>query len=93
MNEHGLILIIDDKLSEAEEFGNVLRAEGYEVAIAATAEAGLARARLENFDVVLTGLHLSGADEQRKQGLVIINEKADVLARRCSAWREHLPSH
>jgi len=78
MNEHGLILIIDDKLSEAEEFGNVLRAEGYEVAIAATAEAGLERARRENFDAVLTGLHLSGSDEQSKQGLDIISTLQDA---------------
>jgi len=74
INEQGSILIIDDKQSDAEEFGHALRLEGYEIAIAATAEAGLARARTENFDVVLTGLHLSGADEQRKEGLNIICE-------------------
>src|SRR5258708_169867 len=70
--ERGKILIIDEKKSDAREFGRVLRSEGYEVGRAATAETGLARARQENFDVVLTGLHLSGADEQRKEGLDII---------------------
>ena len=69
MNQHGSILIIDDKQSDAEEFEQVLRAEGYEVETAATAEVGLARAKQENFDVVLTGLHLSGSDEQPKKGL------------------------
>ena len=71
-DEQGRILIVDDKKSDAEEFERVLRAEGYEVETAATAEAGLARAKREKFDVVLTGLHLSGSDEQRKEGLDII---------------------
>ena len=57
MNETGNVLIIDDRKSDAEEFERVLRAEGYEVETAGTAEAGLARAKRENFDVVLTGLH------------------------------------
>ena len=74
MNRPGNILIIDDKKSDAEEFERVLRAEGYEVETAATAEAGLARAKRESFDVVLTGLHLSGSDEGRKEGLHIISE-------------------
>src|SRR4030095_12232865 len=74
MNELGNILIIDDNKSDAEEFGRVLKSEGYEIATAATAVAGLARARQENFDVVLTGLHLSGPDESRKEGLNIISE-------------------
>jgi DNA-binding NtrC family response regulator len=34
----------------------------------------LARARQESFDVVLTGLHLSGSDERLKEGLHIISE-------------------
>ena len=74
MNQPGSVLIIDDKKSDALEFELVLRAEGYEVETAATAEAGLARAKQENFDVVLTGLHLSGSDEERKEGLDIIYE-------------------
>src|ERR1043166_3527669 len=74
MNEEGKILIIDDKKSDAEEFEHILRSEGYEVETAASAEAGLARAEQESFDVVLTGLHLSGADEQRKEGLHVISE-------------------
>src|SRR5205814_5935211 len=74
MNENGNILIIDDKKSDAEQFKRILSAEGYEVETASTAEAGLARAKLENFDVVLTGLHLSGPDEQPKKGLDIICE-------------------
>ena len=43
------------------------RAEGYGVETAATAEGGLARAKQGNFDVVLTGLHLSGADESARK--------------------------
>ena len=74
LNEQGNILVIDDKKPEAEEFERVLRSEGYEVETAATAEDGLARAKRESFDVVLTGLHLSGSDEQRKEGLDIICE-------------------
>jgi len=73
MNENGNILIIDDHKSDAAEFERVLGAEGYQVETAASAEAGLARAKLENFDVVLTGLHLSGTDEGRKEGLNIIS--------------------
>src|SRR5438874_7617270 len=74
MNDHGNILIIDDKKSDAEEFERVLRAEGFEVETVATAEDGLARARRDGFDVVLTGLHLSGSDEGRKEGLHVISE-------------------
>src|ERR1044072_1804540 len=74
MSEQGNILIIDDKKSDAGEFGRMLRSEGYEVETAATAEAGLARAKRESFDVVLTGLHLSGSDEGRGEGLRIISE-------------------
>src|ERR1051325_6812160 len=74
MNEQGNILIIDDKKSDAEEFDRVLKSEGYEVATATTAEAGLTRAKQENFDVVLTGLHLSGLEEESKEGLDIIHE-------------------
>jgi DNA-binding NtrC family response regulator len=73
MNEPGKVLIIDDKKSDGEEFERLLRAEGYEVQTEATAEAGLARAKRERFDVVLTGLHLSGPDEGNKEGLHIIS--------------------
>jgi DNA-binding NtrC family response regulator len=74
INEQGNILIIDDNKSEASELQRVLRAEGCEVGIAETAEAGLATAKRGNYDVVLTGLHLSGADESCKEGLRIISE-------------------
>jgi len=73
MNEYGHILIIDDKKTDAAEFNRVLRSEGYEVAIAPTAEAGLALAKGQNFEVVLTGLHLSPS-EGRNEGLQIISE-------------------
>src|SRR5712671_4355976 len=73
MNEPGNILIIDDKKSDGEEFERILRDEGYQVQTEATGEAGLARAKRESFDVVLTGLHLSGADEGSKEGLHIIS--------------------
>ena len=75
MLQPGHILIIDDKKSDADEFERVLKAEGYEVETAGSAEDGLARAKQERFDVVLTGLHLSGgAEEGRKEGLEIIGE-------------------
>jgi len=86
MNGHGNILIIDDQKSDAAEFERVLRAEGFEVETAATAEAGLARARRNGFDVVLTGLHLSGPDEGRKEGVPagdppLASYVSDLLAR------------
>ena len=68
----GNILIIDDEPPDAEEVGRVLRSEGYEVEVAATAEEGLARAKRGDFDVVLTDLHLS--DKESKEGLHIISE-------------------
>src|SRR5260370_3297214 len=74
MNQQGNILIIDDKKSDTEEFKCVLTDEGYGVEIETTAEAGLARAKQESFDVVLTGLHLSGSAEGPKKGLNIICE-------------------
>src|SRR6185503_4572127 len=74
MNEQGNILIIDDKKSDAAVFERFLRAEGYAVETAATAEAGLAHAKRESFDVVLTGLDLPGGDEDGKEGLHIIAE-------------------
>jgi DNA-binding NtrC family response regulator len=74
IKEHGKILIIDDNKSDGKEFERVLKSEGYEVETVASSEAGLARARQGNFDVVLTGLHLSGGDEERKEGLQIISE-------------------
>src|SRR5687767_3198742 len=74
MKTRGYILIIDDQKSDADEFERVLSSEGYQAEIAATAKAGLAHATRGNFDVVLTGLHLSGSDEQSKEGLHIISE-------------------
>jgi len=74
MSQYGTILIIDDNKSDTEEFGRVLSSEGYEVETAATLEAGLEAAKRKNFDVVLTGLHLSGADVSRTEGLQIISE-------------------
>src|ERR1043166_5692910 len=74
MNHQGNILIIDDNKSDANELERVLTEEGHAVQIASDAEAGLALAKAENFDVVLSGLHLSGSDEQAKKGLEIICE-------------------
>ena len=73
MNELGRILIISDTKSDVEEFERVLKSEGCEVEAAVTAEAGLARARAGDFDVVLTDLHLSEFDENRNDGLRIIS--------------------
>ena len=74
MIQKGRILVIDDKKSDAAEFERVLGSEGYEVEIAKTAEGGLARAQEGNFDVVLTGLHLSEPGDARNEGLHIISE-------------------
>jgi DNA-binding NtrC family response regulator len=74
VSDQGRVLIIDDSKSDAEGLESILTSEGYEVQTACTAKDGLTRAQEENFDVVLTGLHLSGADEQRKEGLHIISE-------------------
>jgi CheY-like chemotaxis protein len=70
MTEHGSILIIDDKKSDAHEFERVLRSEGYHVETESTAMAGLARAKSEDFDVVLTGLHLSGRTKSTRKDLM-----------------------
>jgi CheY-like chemotaxis protein len=66
MSEQGRILIISDTKSDADEFERVLRSEGCEVETATTAEAGLARAKKGDFDVVLTDLHLSVWEELRQ---------------------------
>src|SRR5437868_101039 len=73
MNEPGNILVIDDKKSDGEEFERLLTAEGYKVQTEASPVAGLERAKRESFDVVLTGLHLSGADGVHKEGLHIVS--------------------
>jgi DNA-binding NtrC family response regulator len=74
MREQGRILIIDDTKADAEAFERVLTSEGYRVETAATASTGLALAKRESFDVVLTGLHLSSSHEKREDGLHIISE-------------------
>jgi DNA-binding NtrC family response regulator len=48
--------------------------EGYELAITANAQTGLARAKQEPFEVVLTGLHFGGQSQEPKTGLDIIWE-------------------
>jgi DNA-binding NtrC family response regulator len=74
MTGRGRILVIEDNKSDAAEFERVLNSEGYEVEIATAFGAGLVRAKEGSFDVVLTGLHLSGSDEERKEGLHTISE-------------------
>src|SRR4029078_6424458 len=74
MNEQGSILIIDDNQADAAAVERLLISEGYAVEIASTYEAGLVQAKKGDFDVVLTGLHLSGLDEERKEGLRGISE-------------------
>jgi DNA-binding NtrC family response regulator len=74
MSEQGRILIVSNSRADAQEFERVLRSEGCEVETAVTAEAGLSDARQGDFDVVLTDLHLSLADDSRDDGLEIISE-------------------
>ncbi len=69
------ILLIDNDESVASSLKNVLEKEGYTVAMAITAEQGLACAQQEDFDAVLTDLQMPGpADMEKRQGLEIIKQ-------------------
>src|SRR5271170_5383357 len=54
------ILLIEDDASIAASLQKVLRAEGYDVAVCARGDEGLARAEAEFHDVVVTDLRLPG---------------------------------
>jgi DNA-binding NtrC family response regulator len=52
------VLIVDDDAELLSALGDLLRHEGYEVALATSAEEGLEHCRRASFDVVLTDLQL-----------------------------------
>jgi DNA-binding NtrC family response regulator len=54
------ILLIEDDASTAASLGKVLRGEGYEVDTVARGDEGLARAREQDYNVVVTDLRLPG---------------------------------
>src|SRR5262245_32379089 len=54
------ILLIEDDAALAASLGNVLAAEDYQIAREQRGDAGLTRAREEEFDLVLTDLRLPG---------------------------------
>ena len=78
MNSPTTILIIEDDKELAHSVENVLLQEGYTVEVAGSADAGLARAKKNPVDVVLTDLQLPGADGiDEKAGLDLIHELHD----------------
>jgi DNA-binding NtrC family response regulator len=56
------LLIIEDDLSTASALQKVLQAEGYAVDLAERGDDGLARARQQPYDLVITDLKLPGLD-------------------------------
>jgi nitrogen regulation protein NR(I) len=68
------ILIIEDDTSLAWSLKHVLQVEGYNVDTAFNADEGLARAKDNSFDVVVTDLQMPGFEvESDKAGLELIN--------------------
>lgn len=56
------VLVIDDNEAHRQVVADVLADEGYQVALAATGEAGLAEARASRPDVLLLDLLMPGMD-------------------------------
>ena len=54
------ILLVEDDSAIVTTLRRVLADEGYEVAVEKTGDAGLARAKADTFDVVITDLKLPG---------------------------------
>src|SRR5208283_1487412 len=54
------ILLVEDDLSTASALKKVLSEEGYDVAVAGRGDDGLAQAKAEPFELVLTDLKLPG---------------------------------
>src|SRR3954469_6314782 len=54
------ILLIEDDRSTASALEKVLKADGYDVSLAGRGDEGLAQARSEAFDLVITDLRLPG---------------------------------
>jgi nitrogen regulation protein NR(I) len=70
------ILLIEDDAVAADSLQEVLAAEGYAVSLTQRGDEGLAQARRESFDVVLTDLRLPGVG-----GLELIRELHDAKPR------------
>ena len=69
------VLIIEDDESLAATYKITLEREGYRVVTELAADRGLARAREDQFDVVLTDLHLAGpSDLSSKEGFSLIRQ-------------------
>jgi two-component system nitrogen regulation response regulator NtrX len=62
MNQYGKILIVDDEAGIRESLGSILRDEHYHVDAVESAEAGLQRVAVGEFDVVLLDVWLPGID-------------------------------
>src|SRR5438552_213156 len=62
MSTHGRIVVIDDEVNAAAALETLLREDGYEVARAHDARAGLALLEQTDADVVLTDLRMPGMD-------------------------------
>ena len=60
MSSRSKILLVEDDTAILNTLRRVLMGEDYEVAIEKTGDAGLARAKSEPFDIVLTDLKLPG---------------------------------
>jgi len=73
MTQPARILVVDDAEAEAREIKDALAGEGYLVELAATLESGTRRATQEEFDVVVTDLHLSGS------GAMHLNEGLEII--------------
>jgi len=75
MNSLGRILIIEDNESLATSLQHVFQLEGFTVELAGTAGAGLAAAKANPFDVVISDLQLPGASPlDVKAGLDLIRQ-------------------
>jgi two-component system cell cycle response regulator DivK len=72
-----LVLVIEDNPKDSKLVGEVLRAKGYEIAHAATAEAGIELARSRKPDLVLMDVMLPGMDGREATKIL----KADAQTR------------
>lgn len=58
----GTALVVDDNRELAENIGEILESEGYEVLVAGDAENALTQARARPFDVAVMDIRLPGMD-------------------------------
>src|SRR5262245_59324604 len=63
------ILVVDDEENVALTVAEVLRREGYTVEVALMGQEAVARLHKEQYDLVLTDLHMEGVD-----GLSVLSE-------------------